>query len=334
MGIETAIIAGVVAAGASAASASSQAKANKAANAANMDAQQQANYLNYKRFQESRGADGNALLPLYAPAGTEQNLLMDALKQYGVLTEKTPREELALYEQVLGKWQPAIDAGRTAVGDTLSGKTQADRLAAAGPTAAAMAALGESTAQGVADANLREQAAADAAAQAAGFSGSGSTAANNRIRTTAGAASAIAVERAKAQLAAANLYRGIVDDETARRLATAGMPMNLAGNELQLAGLPAEAVARKRAAALNALGWFRLPGSTPPQVAPVLTSPQVPNSAIALSALGQVAGGFGNLGAANHVANQWGSPSSQQQSWDGWADWNAGLNAESGIINF
>ena len=333
MGIETAIIAGVVAAGAGAASASAQSKANKAANAANMDAQQQANYLNYQRWRESRGSDGSALLPLYAPAGTEKQLLLDQLKTYGVLTESTPREDLALYEQVLGKWQPAIDAGRGAVSDTLSGKTQADRLAAAGPTAAAMAALGESTAQGVADASLREQAAADAAAQAAGFSGSGSTAANNRLRTVAGASSAIAAERAKAQLAAANLYRGIIDEETARRLASAGLPVSMAGGEMQLVGMPAEAVARKRAAALAALGWFRLPGSTPPQVAPVLTTPQVPNSAIALSALGQVAGSAGNWAASQHVANQWGNQASQAASDNAWADYNGWLNAEQGVFS-
>lgn len=59
----------VIGAGASIMGGRSQAKANRRAQDKNRAAQEEANRLNYRRFLESRGVDGSAILPLYFREG-------------------------------------------------------------------------------------------------------------------------------------------------------------------------------------------------------------------------------------------------------------------------
>jgi len=69
-GVASAIIgSSVIGAGASILGGRSQAKANRRAQDKNRAAQDEANRLNYRRFLESRGVDGSAVLPLYFREG-------------------------------------------------------------------------------------------------------------------------------------------------------------------------------------------------------------------------------------------------------------------------
>lgn len=69
-GVASAIIgSSVIGAGASILGGRSQARANRRAQDMNRAAQDEANRLNYRRFLESRGVDGSAILPLYFREG-------------------------------------------------------------------------------------------------------------------------------------------------------------------------------------------------------------------------------------------------------------------------
>lgn len=294
-----AVITSIAVAGAAAAASSAmKAKADK-------KSAQDANNANLTQYQQSRGAGGNAILPMYADPGTEKRLFDQAVAESAAMAGgRTPQEIYAEYQQILAGMQPSIDAGNEAIGDIYNGNMLRDTLAFQQPVMDARTGMAVSNRDAINLAVRAEANRINAEEARKGYSGAGSFA-NNRLLD----ASILARQRAAGGVSAAVLANaedeaGIRRSNQSLKLSALDLAPNRAAQLIRLDQAPAEGVAAMSELRTKPLNFFRLQVGQPPTVRPV---PQTGAGQLALQAVGQAAGAYGSYEAQGRAANEWGA---------------------------
>lgn len=293
-----------VATAATAASAAMKAKADqKSAKAAN-DA-------NYNQYLDSRGANGNAVLPMYADPGTEKRLFDEAVAAYDAgLSGKTPGEVVDHYRQILASMQPTIDAGDQTLADVYNGQMLQDAIGYQKPVADARTAMADVNAEAVNQA-LRQQMSAIAAEEARkGYSGAGSFANNRLLGATITARQQAAAGKSAANLQNAQDVYGLQREDQTRRLTSLDLAPNRVQQKIALEQAPAQGLANLQNLRTQPLNFFRLSVGNPPPVQPI---PSTGAGQIGLQALGQAASGVGS-----YYANQQNAAATQSKADQDW----------------
>jgi len=294
---------------------SAQNKANEL-NAANVAA---TNALNYKMFQDSRGASGSAVLPEYLDAGTERLLGNKAAQVALAMFPNDPQAQLAHYQAIVDQLRPTINAGNDAIAGIYNGTLDKTREAALDPVLAARLnaakSQGESIDMGLADA-VNQMGAQDAAK---GFAGTGSYAQNRLLAATLAARQAASQATSGAVLTNATDKRNLSDEMSKLKLSSVDMPVNRAQQLMQLDQMPTMALGSQVTGAMKPLDYFRISPSAfkadpMPQVQPVASAGQLAASGFSqtggallnsyLQSKGTMFGGSGwGSGAASGASN-------------------------------
>lgn len=288
--------AAVVAAGATAYASKSASDSASAANKTNADNAQATNDLNYKMFQQGRGADGNAILPLYLPQGTEQALASRALQTTQAEQDAlgTPAQQISNYEAIASGLTPAMQAGDTLVNQLFSGDLEKQQESNIAPVLAARGAIAGAQKTGILEALSARLNAISADRARAGYTGGGSSFERARLTSAAiPALQAAATTGAQADLANATDVANTKNSAIATRLQNLNTPLAQAANRIQLNQLPGSAASASAATAMEPLNFFKLnPGTFQatrlPLVNPVPGIGQIAGTAVAsgASALG------------------------------------------------
>lgn len=296
MGIAAAALA-AVAIGASVYSAKSQSDAAKQANKTNLENAAADRALQLQLFEESRGSQGSSLLPLYAPKGTESDLLQKALDTYYAQfnAQGSPEQALQNYQNIIAGEGPAMAAGDTLVNQLFSGELTDQQIRNIAPVIAARGAVAGAQKQGVLEAISQQLNDLKALRQRSGYSGGGS--AYEKALLTQAAIPALqsaATVGAQADLASATDVANIRQNAINTQLQNINLPLARAANKIQLSQLPASALGQSLANAQQSLNWFKLAPQTVTPFQTPLVSPIPSTGAIVGSAIGGAASTLGN----------------------------------------
>jgi hypothetical protein len=299
--------AAVVAAGATAYSAQSASSSAAKANQTNQDIANANNQLNYQMFLQSRGSQGNALLPMYLPSGAESNLAAQAYATS--LAEQaslgTPADQLAGYQSTVQSFTPAMDASGQLVNQLFSGQLAQQQQANIAPVLAARGEVAGAQKTGILEGLMQRLNALSADRARAGYTGGGSAFEKNLLTSaTIPALQGAATVGAQADLANATDVAAVKNQNINTQLQNVNLPLTQAANRIQLAGLPTAAVSQNQATAMQPLDWFKLnPGQftaqRPPLVQPVANVGQIVGTGVA-----QGASTMGNFYANQQLINQ------------------------------
>lgn len=233
----------------------SQAQADAARqNAANIAA---TNAQNYQMFLQSRGSQGNSLLPMYAPAGTEQNLLNQALVA-GNLINGNPEQNYAQYQNAVGAVQPAVGGSTQAVNNLFTGNLLNQQLQEAAPVQAAVTAGAQAQRNAINTALQSQLNSINAQEAARGYQGTGSFARNRLLQSTVGAGQTAAQAMANANIQNAAQTQAIQQQNHAMQLQMLSAPFQQAQNNINLMRSPGAALGANAQAAQAPLQFFHL----------------------------------------------------------------------------
>lgn len=288
----TAIAVGVSVA-ASTAAAAMKSKADK-------KSAQAANSANYNQYLESRGAGGNAILPMYADDGTEKRLFDEAVAAYDAgLSGQTPDEVVDNYRSILAQMEPSIAAGNQTIDDIYNGNLQREALAYQDPVNKARTAMADTQGTSAMQALAYERNRLAAEEARKGYSGSGSFANNRLLDSAIGSRQMAAMARATAGFENAKDVADINRGAQGLRVQSLDLAPKRAEQLIALDGAPAEGLARLQLARTKPLDFFRLNPGNPPPVQPV---PSTGAGQLVLQGAGQLAGAAGNVFATNQAA--------------------------------
>lgn len=272
-----------------------QADAQRKAANKNIDFQEETNRLNYQHWLESRGAQGNALFPLYAPDDMEKQGLEDAIAYYNALGVNAPNDLLRHYQSILARQQPNIDAGDRLISDIFNRQLEREALAQQAPVAAARMGQAATMREGVDVARnvaLNRMAAEE---RMKGYAGTGSYARNRVATSLVPFYQQAAGAEASAKLQNALDTQRIQEAQRQGRLASINMPVQRATQEISLAQAPATALANYANLQQGPLNFWKINWAPPPEQkapsTPVVESPWG-------AALGAVSQGAGALAGA------------------------------------
>jgi len=303
--------AALIGAGATAYSASEASAAQEEANKANREATDATNRLNYEMFLQSRGSQGQALLPMYFSRGTEQQLGQRAFDTWLALNEAlgTPADQLRGYESVVRSLTPAQAESDILVNQLFSGELARQQEQNIAPVLAARGAVAGAQKQGILEGLIQRLNAISADRARAGYQGGGSAFERARLRgATIPMLQEAATVGAQADLANAQDVANIRNNAIATRLNNLSLPLTQAANRLQFQNLPATAAGATTAAMLSPFDWFRIQpqafqAERPPLVQPVASAGQ-----IATQGVGQLGSTVGNYFATRSLINQLNQP--------------------------
>ena len=271
------------------------AEAQRKASNTNRDMQRETNELNYKQWQESRGKEGSALFPMYAPAGMEKKGLEDAFEYYNAMGITPPAEMMAKYQAIVDSEQKNIAAGDKLISDIFSGNMEREALAQNAPVEAARLAMAETGREGIEAARGAQEAALSAEEAAKGYIGTGSFAQNRRLASTIPFFQQAAGQVAGANLANAAEVAKIQEAQRQTRIGAINMPLQRAAGKVSLAQLPASALSGYAGIRQAPLNFWKMAYSPPPTNTayqmPVVESPVG-------AALGGLASGLGGVAGA------------------------------------
>jgi hypothetical protein len=267
-----------------------QADAQRKATNANRKNVKDTNALNYQMFRESRGEGGNAILPLYAPPGTEERMLGQAVRVYDSITGQPIDLTLEEYQAMVDGMDPAVEGGNDLINGIYNGQLEAERMAALNPVLQAREQAAQADAAAI-DLALQEENNRIMAADAAkGYVGGSSFVNNRLLAATLAARQQAARAKAAAALTNAGDVRTLKEAGVDLRLKSLDLPVNRVNRLMELSQAPAAGLARRQQLAMDALGFFRLNPGTPPQ-AQAFTAPATPSmGAVIASGLAQAGG--------------------------------------------
>jgi hypothetical protein len=299
------VVAGVAALGTaySAYSASQSSKDAQNQNAKNVS---DTNALNYQLFLQSRGSQGNALLPMYFQ-NTEASLAGNALQAYQAEQAAlgSPADQATAYQNIVSGLSPSMTAGDTLVNQLFSGELEKQQEANIAPVLAARGQVAAAQKVGILEGLQARLNALSADRARAGYQGGGSAFEKNALTSaTIPALQAAGTVGAEADLQNASDVAGIKQQAINTRLNNLSLPLTQAANRIQLAQLPAAGVGQAATQSLTPFNWFKLnPQSFQAQNKPLVTP--VPNvGQIAGQAVGSGASTLGNYFAQSAIANQ------------------------------
>lgn len=302
MGVAIAL--GVAALGTGIASGVSQAGAAADANRTNAQNAAADRALQLQLFRESRGAAGSSLLPLYAPGGSEADLLNRALQTYYAETGD-PNATLQNYQSIVSGALPTMTAGDQLISDLFGGRLAEQQVANMQPVFQARAAVAGAQKQGILEALSQRLSALKAERQRAGYSGGGSAYEKNLLtQASIPALQQAASVGAQADLASATDTANIRNQDIATRLANINLPLARAANKIQLNQLPATALSQQLMNAQSGLNWFRLGPQTITPFQTPMVSPVPSTGAIVGSAVGNAASTLGNYYLTRNLLQQ------------------------------
>ena len=313
-GVGLAIGVGVAAAasvGLSAYGASQQAGANESANRKNIRQASADRQLNYQMFQEGRGSEGSALLPLYAERNGqpfEPELFQDSMATYDVVTSLSPQQWMERYGTVTAALDPAIQGATDAVSGLYSGTTERELMQAAAPVQQARTELAESKASSAAQALFKTINEIEKINATAGFHSDGLMKQRLTFSANQAAADEIAQARIGARLTNAAETAGIRTGQIGARLNNVSLPYQVARERIAAMNLPADATLDRTARSQKIFQPFVIgPGQFRYDPLPPVI-PSTPSGAIAATAGGQFLGALGSMGAAKYAAANQGGP--------------------------
>lgn len=285
-----------------------QAAATNAQNVANTNA------LNQWLFNQSRGAGGNALLPMYAPGGTETQLFQNALASYAAEQNAlgTPEQQAAAYQAITRGLQPSVAAGSTLVNQLFSGQLERQQEANIAPVLAARGQVAAAQKTGILEGLQQQLNALSANRARAGYAGGGSSFERNLLTgATIPALQAAGTVGAQASLQNASDIAALKNQDINTRLNNLSLPLTQAGNAIQMQNLPATAIGNTATQSMQPFNWFKLqPQAFQAQNLPLVQP--IPNvGQIVGTGIGSGASTLGNYFAMQSLINQL-SPNSQQ----------------------
>lgn len=309
----------------------------------NAEAQRNAQLLDYARYIESRGGDASKiydtlggqylsfkgqqptiLLPGYQPAGTEQQMLKDALAVSDALKIKDPQAELASYRAALDQMNPAIQQGNQYVSDVYNGNLDAQRQAALDPVLRARMEGAKSN-QAAIDLALQQSNNAIAADDARkGYVGGSSFMQNRLLGSTLNARQASAANIANANLQNAAAQQALLEAGIENKSKFLNVPVQRAQQLMDLKSAPEAALAARSQQMYTPIMPFKMNPGSPPSVKPV-TIVDTPNTgALMMSGLSQGLGSYAQFKQAQ------GAAAAQQQA--GINNYNFNRMAQAGQV--
>lgn len=306
--------AALIGAGASAYGAQSSADAAEKAQKTNLDIANATNALNYQMFLQSRGSQGNALLPMYfGPQGTEQNLANQAYATW--LAEQaalgSPTDQIAANRAITGAMAPSMAAGDALVNQLFSGELANQQVANIQPVLQARAGVAAAQKTGILEGLQARLNALSADRARAGYQGGGSAFQKNLLTgATIPAMQAAATVGAQTDVANAADVAAIKNQDIATRLQNLNLPLSRAANRIQFQNLPATAAGNTFTQSLQPFDWFKLNPSAFQAQRPPLVSPVPGIGSIVGAGVGAGASTLGNYFAMRSLANQM-APQSQ-----------------------
>ena len=241
------------------ASGAMSASAQKSAAKKNAAAQQSAEDRNYQMFRESRGEDGNAVLPLYLnrKGDTFENVMgKDAMDAYDAYHQGAA--SLTDYQQRLDDFAPAISGARKTTNDIFDGGVTDDLMANFKPVKAARLKFKRGAAIDALGKTMSEISAIQT-----GKGYSGDSLANNLLRFQGRKAAGDEVAIANVQNAEDE--RGIRDAGVNLRLSNLNLPYAQAKQSLDLFNLPQDTYIDQVMKEQQPFNFFRIGTGTAPQ---------------------------------------------------------------------
>ena len=283
-------------------------RAQRAQAEANLRAARETNEMNYRMFNEGRGATGHAFLPTYF-GGKEQQLAQDAMLNYDQMRAMmgSPEEQLRSYQAAMDQYQPMADAARGTLADVYNGNMTTARLAYLDPVLQARTAQARGQQSAIGQGLAQTQNALAAANARKGFTGTGSFANNRLLAATTGARQAASGVLGAANLANAQDTRGVYDQGMETRLKLMDQPFQMAQGALNMKMQPMNQVQSNFSRSLQPFEFFKMG----PQGFKADALPQTPFTGsaaqMALTGMGaanqQVGSFFANQAAANAAKN-------------------------------
>jgi hypothetical protein len=299
-----AITGAVIAAGAAIGSGVMAANAQKKASQQQAQSVRDTNALAYQQFQESRGSNGSAILPMYMPTGTERRLADSAIQVFDSITGQPVTMTMQEYQNIIDQQQPTIDAGNRLISGIYSGDLEAQRMASLQPVLAARTAAGDVQGSALELGLQQELNRINTENNRRGFVGQSGYTQNQLLGATIAGRQAAAGARANATLQNAGDTRTVQEGMVDLQLRSLDTPINRANQLIQLSQAPAQALVQRQQLAMQPLNFFKLNPGNPPQP----NTPQysaVPSAGqMVLSGAAQGAGAIGNYYANQQLQQQ------------------------------
>lgn len=296
--IAGAAVAAVAAGGAAA----MQAESSRKAASQQREAVRDANALEYQRFQEARGSTGSAVLPIYAKE-LEAKAYQNAFDAFEANSAVPAAKLKTQYQGIVDAQMPSVAAGNEVIAGIFNGDITQDRLDALAPVIAARTDMSLAQKAQILQAMQEEKNRIAAADARKGYSGGGSVSNNAMLQATIGARQQAAMAEAIANLQNEEAKRAVVDAGTDLKIKSIDLPVQRANQLIALQQSPSVAVAKQAETAMAPLAFFNIGPGTPPSVR-VEQYPDLPSTgAVALGAVSQAAGAYGNYKAYNNAAS-------------------------------
>ncbi len=289
--------------------------------------------LSLDLYNQARGSQGSALLPLYFGTGDysfEKQLAQDYRDIYDT-AYATPGDQITPLRNIANGYMPMIESARKSVGSVFDGSLTRGRLENAAPVMEARTRAANVNSQGIYSALMERINALKAMDAAKGYTGGGSFSQNRLLAATVAGRQQAAGVKSQADLANAMDRRVIMDMGLDMPISYASMPFQQAGSEMGFTQMPANMMTQGFAQKLAPLNFYRI-GNQGPNLAPtpqkkaIASSNQiwlqagsqaandVADAALSMYGGGMMGGGGGGGGAKQ--ANWWdtgGTSSGQQQ---------------------
>ena len=318
MAVATSIAVAGIAAGTAGAVMSANAQKSAAKRAAN--SQDRANTLNYAQYLQGRGYDvsgmlselgitdptggaQSAILPGYAPEGTEEAMFQQALDSSKAIGQVPPQTTLEQFKSIIAGQMPAIMQGNDFIGSIYDGRLDEQRQQNFDPVAEARLQAAQANGSAIDTALAEELNRINTDEAMKGFVGGGSFANNRLLEATTKARQAQAGVLGATNVQNAEDLNRLKESEIAMRLQSLDAAPNRAKQLIQLGLAPEQAVAEKARLAQQPFDFFRLGAGNPPQVQPLPVNTAPPAAAVALSGLGQTLGTAANAWSTQQAAN-------------------------------
>lgn len=326
LGIGIATVA--ISAGATAYAASEQAGAASAANETNRINAMNDRQLNYELNRQSRGSQGNAILPIYSTDANgkpiEPQLLADAYGTYQATAGSTSPEALANMRALASQTAPAQLGAVRDVNALFSGDRANEMVGNQQPVYQARTSL--ATASKNAKLEALKQTINENQMRMAkqGFSGDNTEARRIAFVARRDANTSGAIDMGQAKLANATDEATLRNQNVDLRLQNLSLPYAIGQQSINLANLPSRSLIENQNARLGSLGFFNI-GTNQfqyqplPQVQPVASTGQIVGQAVAAGA-----NAYGQYNANQQAI------SAQQQSNADYINALRGLSGQSG----
>ena len=252
-------------------------------------------------YNQSRGSQGSAILPLYFGTGAdsfESKMAGDLRGFYDATTALygNPAQRLAAYDKTVSSFAPSIAGATKSIDDLYSGRAERDSLATLAPVTEARSKLGRTGREGWLTALAERSNALAAGDRAKGYSGSGGFAQRRLMDTAAGAYQGAAASEAQAALENEMARAAVVEAIRNLQRQNVGVPTQLAQSAVGLQQLPVTALSSEFAARQQPLNWFRIGNQVPYNSIP--RTPDQPinpsSNAVILSGTGAALKNFGS----------------------------------------